>query len=189
MIGKLREALNVKSELEALNSELVKNKELVTELSNTFKNELADLKEIKKYQTDFLNKIKSEVDSVKSLKEDIKRELDQFTAINKGLAGQILAKFEKETVDFFSSYNQSLKLDKDNYEKLKEDVEMAGRNLALFNQEIVKLAQISQQLKKQDFELSQFASKIFSEDKNKLALMKRIDDLERLMARMKRGNR
>ena len=60
MIGKLREALNVKGELEALNEGLVKNKELVTELSETFKKELADLKEIKEYQTDFLNKIKLE---------------------------------------------------------------------------------------------------------------------------------
>ena len=189
MIGKIRDAFNLKEELNTLNEELQKNKDLVKELSELFKKELTELKEIKEYQTDFLNRFKLELQEMAQLKEKIQQELDQFTAINKGLQSQILQKFEKETIDYFSKYNEDIKLNKDNYEKIKFDIDATGKNLFIMNAEVAKFLDISKNIKKEDFELSQFSKKLLEEDNNKLALMRRIDDLERILARMKRGQR
>lgn len=189
MIGKIKGFFNIKEELNTLNEELNQNKELIKELAELFKKEISELKEIKEYQTDYLNKFKLELQEVRQMKQKFQEEIDQFTAMNKGLQKQMLDKFEKETVDYFKGYNEQLKLNKDNYEKIKQELEAASRNLYLINAEIAKFLEISKNLKKEDFELTQFSQKIFSEDKNKLELMKRIDELERIMARMKRGQR
>jgi len=186
MIGKIKGVFNLKEELDTLNKELQDNKNLVKELSELFKKELSELKEIKENQIDFLNQFKIAATQVK---EELKSELSQFQAINKGLQNQVLAKFEKETIDYFNRYNDEIKLNKDNYEKLKQDLESAAQKLISMNTEITKLVDISQNIKKQDFELAQFSQKIFEEDKNKLELMKKIDELERLMARMQRNRR
>jgi len=186
MIGKIKAVFNLKEELDTLNKELQDNKNLVKELSELFKKEISELKEIKENQIDFLNQFKIAANQVK---EELKSELSQFQAINKGLQNQILSKFEKETIDYFNRYNDEIKLNKDNYEKLKQDIEFAAQKLTSMNTEITKLVEISQNIKKQDFELVQFSQKIFEEDKNKLQLMKKIDELERLMARMQRNRR
>lgn len=48
---------------------------------------------------------------------------------------------------------------------------------------------ISQRIKSQDFELSEHHKKLLESDQNKLHLMQRVDELERMIAKFKQSSR
>ena len=52
-----------------------------------------------------------------------------------------------------------------------------------------KFTEISRNIKQGDFELTKYANKLLEADKEKLELMRKIDTLERLISKMRRGGR
>jgi len=54
--------------------------------------------------------------------------------------------------------------------------------------EINKFSDISKNIKKEDYELTKFANQLLDLDKEKLELMRKIDTLERLIAKQRRSH-
>jgi hypothetical protein len=54
--------------------------------------------------------------------------------------------------------------------------------------EILRLQELTKSIEEKDFDLQKYAFELDKNDRQKLELMKRVDDLERMLAKMKRDN-
>ena len=186
MLGKIKELLDLKEGLDSIRKELESQNKLVGELSAEYKKQISTLQKTNKEQSEDALEMKAELEKFKA---EIWDELSEFKALNKGTQKHMLEKFEKELTDQFAIYGKNLEIDKTNYMKIRNELETAGKTLIELNANIKKLAEVSQAIKKEDFELTQHHRLLLAEDKNKRELLMKIDELERLMAAMQRNKR
>ena len=178
----------------------MKVKELIDEIiketkenSNTVSSLKEDIDELKKRIKDFeitqnesLKNLRENIDIIKDIKEDLKKELYEFGLLKSQLQNKILQKFEDELKSELKINLEKLKNDYTNYDELKKQISlMLGRTDKL-TEELDKFTDISKNIKKEDFELTRFANKLLEMDQEKLSLMRKIDTLERLIAKMRR---
>ena len=187
MLKKIQGFVNLREDVDILNTNFMVNKKLVEELSETYKDELEKLKELKEYQTEFLAEFKNNANSINQLRMDLEKELDSMKKVKFDMQREMLKRFENELNSLFQSYKGDLTLEKEQYETVKRQIEAAAQNLFMLHGEVSKLMDVSKHIKKGDFELVKYQNELLKEDKNKLELLKRIDDLERMMAKMKQG--
>ena len=180
--------VNLREDVDILNTNFMVNKKLVEELAEQYREELDNLKELKQYQTEFLGDFKQNMVSIVSIREAMQKELDSIRSIKFDMQKEIARRFEKSLNDLMQDFAKELRIDKKDYEKAKQQIEAAAQNLFLLHGEVAKLMEFSRQIKKGDFELQKYQQNLIREDKNKLELLKRIDELEHMMARMKRGS-
>jgi len=179
--------VNLREDVDILNTNFMVNKKLVEELAAEYKNELESLKEIKEYQTEFLAEFKQNTKTINRLREQMEVELDAIKSVKFDMQKEMVKKFETELNHLLGTFKKELSLDKEQYENVKRQIEAAAQNLFILHGEVAKLLDVSKRIKKGDFELQKYQENVLKEDRNKLELMKRVDDLERMIARMKRA--
>lgn len=187
MLKRIKGFYNLTDDVEQLNVSFRTFQQLMSEISIQFKTELAELKELKNYQMEYLENYKKNVAEIEQIKENLRKEVDDFQALKLQTQKSILDKFERELRANFLKYNDELKIDKDKYNKIKDKVDATIQNIFMLNAEIGKLTEVSKKIKSSDFDLVKIHQNMVQEDRNKLELMKKVDELERLLARMKRG--
>ena len=149
----------------------------------SLKNEVSETKSI---QQDFLNIFKDNLTVIKNLREDFGKELYEFKLLKGQLQRKILDKFEEELQKDLEVNRDSLKKDTFEYNELRGKVSEVLSRLNLTSEEITKFTEISKSIKKEDFELTKFARQIVDMDREKLELMRKIDNLERLVSKIRR---
>ena len=157
---------------------------------NSLKQELAtlnkELAETKSHQKEFLTNFKDNLDIIHESKESLKKEVYDFRLLKAQTQKNILEKFEEELSKELKVNSEKLKNDINEYNKLKDQTAQTLQHIKSMSTEINKFAEISKNIKKEDFELTKFANQLLEADKEKLELMRRIDTLERLIAKMRR---
>lgn len=101
--------------------------------------------------------------------------------LEKGLAD----KFESTLQSHLDQTTKDLSLDVKEHQKTQELATKTQEAQALLLKEVQKLQEITKNLNAKDFELSKHAKELHLKDQEKLRLMKRVDDLEKLLAKMK----
>jgi len=187
MLKKIRGFYNLTEDIETLTIGFKTFQQLMEQISRQFKTELEELKDIKNYQMGYLETYKRNLGDIEKLKKILEREVQDFQSLKLQTQKTILDKFERQLRMNFLKYNEELKIDKDKYEKIKEKVDATIQNIFMLNGEIGKFMEVSRKIKTADYDLTKFHTQIIREDKNKLELMQRIDQLERMLAKMKRG--
>ncbi len=186
MIKKIKELMQIKELIDSINKRLEEH----TNSIETLKNESAalndSLEKIKDKQEEFLNNFNQDLNIIRESREALKKELYDFKIIRSQLQKKIIEKFEEELSKKLNLYSEKLDSDTEEYKKTKESIAKITERLANFSEEINKFLEISKKIKKEDFELTRYAKKIMEADREKLELMKKIDTLERLIAKMRR---
>jgi chromosome segregation ATPase len=189
MISKIRELVHIKEDIKELSNDFSDLKKDV----NSFK---ADIESLKKSvndsnakHEDFLKKFEKNLDVINESKEELKKEAYDFKLLKSQLQNKILHKFEEELGKELKVNMDKLKEDYDGYAELKSKVDGLKPKMDELNKEISALSEVSKSIKKEDFELTKFSNQIFKADSEKLELMKKIDTLERLIAKMRRNSR
>jgi len=145
------------------------------------------LHEIKSNQTEFLTNFKDNLQIINESKENLRKEIYDFKLLKAELQKGLLEKFEEELNNCLRENVQSIKVDSDEYSRLKEMINDIAGEMENLSNEIKKFSEVSKNIKKGDFELAKFGKQLLDMDKEKLELMKKIDTLERLVARMRRN--
>ena len=188
MIKTIKELVNARHDIEALNSEVAKSNKSVNELNSQMGEISAQLNELKNQQKEFLKAFHDNIDNIKNLREDFGKELFEFKLLKGQMQKKILDKFEEELQKDLEVNREALKKDADDYSQARVKMSEMLSKMATTSDEIAKFVEIGRNIKKEDFEMTKFARHLIEMDKEKLALMKRIDDLERMLAKMVRGN-
>ena len=186
MIQKFRDLMKTKEDLDLINKNIEENNKIISELKaelTSLKNEVGETKII---QQDFLSTFKDNLTVIKNLREDFGKELYEFKLLKGQLQKKILDKFEEELQKDLEVNRESLRKDTDEYSELRGKVAEILSRLNLTSEEITKFTEISKNIKKEDFELTKFARQIVDMDREKLELMRKIDNLERLVSKIRR---
>lgn len=186
MIQKIKDLMKTKEDLDLINKNIEENNKIISELKaelTSLKNEVSETKSI---QQDFLSMFKDNLTVIKNLREDFGKELYEFKLLKGQLQKKILDKFEEELQKDLEVNRESLRNDTNEYNELRGKVSEILSRLNLTSEEITKFTEISKNIKKEDFELTKFARQIVDMDREKLELMRKIDNLERLVSKIRR---
>ncbi|MDP7116074.1 MAG: hypothetical protein QF632_06015 [Candidatus Woesearchaeota archaeon] len=143
--------------------------------------------ELKKNQEEILKEFKENAESVASLKGEFEKELYNFKLLSANVEKKLLEKFDQQISGEIHDYFEKLRTDIKSFGDLKEKVDSISREITHASQEVSKFVQISEHIKKADFDLTKYAEKLSEMDSEKLELMRKIDNLERLIAKMRRS--
>ena len=186
MITKIKELMDVKSNLEELNKSVSDNNKTISELKEELSQLKSELSEIKGNQKEFLKAFKDDLGVIHNLRDDFGRELFEFKLLKGQLQRKILDKFEEELQKDLGMNRELLKKDVEDYNDLRKKVMEIMSKVSLTSEEIGKFIDISRNIKKEDFELTKFARHLIEMDREKLDLMRKIDNMERLVSKIRR---
>ena len=130
-------------------------------------------------QQETLERIQPLVEKHKVLNENYEQEIHDFKLLKTQVSKQLL---EKGSVEL-NQEMQRVRADVSQYNELKREMSLISQKVAGLGEEINKFLTISKSIKEKDFELTQYAKEIFKADKEKVELLKKIDSMERLVAR------
>lgn len=179
--------MKIKEEIDVINKNIEQNTKITSDLKSELESLKKELTEIKTNQQEFLRSFKENLFVIKNLREDFGKELVEFKLLKAQLQRKILEKFEEELQKDLEVNREALKKDTENYSDLRKKVAEILSRLNLTSEEINKFVEISKSIKKEDFELTRFARHLIEMDKEKLELMRKIDTLERLVSKIRRG--
>jgi hypothetical protein len=186
MLQKIKGLMNVKEDLDLINSNIDENNKIISQLKSELETLRNGLDESNKAQAEFLKNFKENIAVIKNLREDFGKELVEFKLLKGQLQRKILDKFEEELQKDLEVNREALRKDSEDYNDLRKKVADILSRLNLTTAEISTFMEISKSIKKEDFELTRFARQLIDMDREKLDLMRKIDTLERLVSKIRR---
>ena len=186
MIQRIKDLMRIQELIDEINGKINSNNEVVNNLKNEINLLKEQLGEIKINQKEFLTNFKGNLDIIKNLREDFEEEVYRFKGLKEKTQKEIMKKFEEELQNELKLQMENLKKDFGHYEQIKKELSNITIKLNNFSEEITKFTNISNKIKEKDFEMEKFAKQLLETDNEKLNLMRKIDSLERLIARMRR---
>src|SRR3989344_4450124 len=187
MLQKIKDLMKTKEEIDSINKNVEENSRIVSDLKLELEALRKELSENKKLQDEFLKNFRENLTVIKNLREDFGKELVEFKLLKGQLQRKILEKFEEELQKDLEVNREALKKDTQDYTELRKKVSEILSKLNLTTEEITKFVEIGRNIKKEEFELTKFARHLLEMDREKLELMRKIDTLERLVSKIRRG--
>ena len=174
--------------VEQLNKQESDNHQRIEQLHEKLSADITQLQDmVGKFSVGFateVQNIKIELSAVQQARADVEKSTRSFSEVQK--------KIERTVHDQLSTAIgesiQRLKLEAENYNALKSEFVKAGSSVQKLTEEIGKFTSISSQIKEADFELAKHAKVLNAADTEKVRLMKEVDDLQRLVGKMRRSS-
>lgn len=195
MLGNIKGLIKIKEEIDEIKKSTQQHSDTVNEFTksmDSLKEEFAtirkDMNELRKSQKELMGEMKSNLGVFSNLRQDLGKEIYDFKMLKSKLQQKVLDKFEEELQKELKVNVTSLRNEMQDYEQVKDSVKEMLKKVELTKQEMGKWMDISTEIKKADFELNKFAKQLVDADTEKLQLMKKIDNLERLVAKQRRSH-
>ncbi len=193
MIQKIKNALNASDDIEKIRSEIaLARKELEKGMKSiaTFEENMKERAEKEeKRDKELHDEKKQSIKEVKELCNDFQKEINEFktmrSKLNTQIVNQVCIDIKKEMDVYIMNIRQKI----ESLNNAAQDIERISTNSGKVMESVDKLRQISSEIKKEDFELTKYASELHKNDKEKLNLMRKIDVLEKLVAKQRRNMR
>lgn len=179
-----REEINIiKNNINYTTSAVSELKEEIASLKESLNN---NLDEINHKSTEVLKNFEENMNVIKEISHNFEKEFFQFKLLKSQMQKKLMEKFEEELDKELKIQSEKLEGDGKIYQELKENISEIIKKVNRLGDEINKFIEISQTIKKEDFEMTRFANKLREMDKEKLDLMRKLDTMERLVSKMRR---
>lgn len=190
MIDKIKRVVKSAEEIETVKAALDSAMQEINEFKESMKKLESEFKEKIKVYDEANRKILTDkqvsLDKINSIGDDFQKELNDFKVMKTKLRSEVLEKASADIKEELSTYILNIKSKIENLNAAAEDI----KKMCVNSKEMVgicdELKKISSSIKKEDFELTKYANFLQQNDKEKLELMKKIDTLERLVAKQRR---
>jgi chromosome segregation ATPase len=186
MIKKIKNLMAINEQIEVVNNTVKEHSKSVEQLKETVSALQTSMHEMKSNNEEFAKLFSQNLNIINTSKEELKKEIYDFKLLKTQMQKKLLEKFETELGNHLCINSEKLQNDLNEYNQLKDKVSSTITNIEGLSLEINKFSDISKSIKKEDFELTQFNKQMQDTDKEKLELMRKIDNLERLIAKMRR---
>ena len=187
MINKFRDILKLKEEVDDLKARMDSQSRSFDAFSTEVTKLCDNLQNVRNTQAQLLDELKSNMGGFSQIQQDLSKEVYDFKLLKAQLQKKMLDKFEEELKSELKMNVEVLRKDLSDYEEMKNSVKEMLKKVELTKQEMGKWLDISTNVKTADFELGRFAKQLQNADSEKLELMRKIDSLERLVSKMRRG--
>lgn len=193
MIDKIRKTFKSVNEIEDIKNKLASAKKEIEDIKESLVNIEKGMKEkSERYEKEnkvMLEEKRKAIDVIKSVGVDFQKELNDFKTLKNKLQTEIVNQVARDIRKEMNIYIMNIKQKIDSLNNAAKDIENISSNSAKTMESIDKLRAISSEIKKEDFELVKYAHELHNNDKEKLNLMRKIDVLERLIAKQRRSPR
>src|SRR3989338_6274310 len=190
MIQKIKDLMAVKDQIDIIRNNINHTSNSVDSLKTeveALKQQInSNIGEINNKHSELFKNFDEDINVIKEIRHEFEKELFQFQLLKTQLQKKLMEKFEEELGKELKIQMETLKTDSESYSNLKESVTKVSEKVNTLSEEINKFIMISSNIKKEDFELTRFANKLHESDREKLALMQKIDALERLVSKIRR---
>ena len=157
-----------------------------SELKREFSEIREELRYIAKAQRDITEELQGNISLVTESRQRLEREVDDFKIMKSRLQQSLFEQLSEEYRKELLVAIERLKADVASFNSLKQEIfSIAARTTRLAG-EIDKLTAISSKIRKEDFELHQYAAVLQRQENEKIRLLRQIDALERLVSRERR---
>lgn len=144
-----------------------------------------EVHEIKHSQHGYVETFSKDLEKIKELQKEFEKALRTFHQNHSQLYGSIYAKLHKEV----NEHTLPLKEAVAEFNALKPEARKLIESFGSANEGIAKLNIVAQGIKKEDFELKEYARELLKADSEKLRLMKEIETLKRVISFERRKQR
>ena len=124
--------------------------------------------------------------TVQELKESFESELNELRMLKSRMHKTLLEDLKGEFKDEIASVRTSLVLESGSLNQLRAEVLSMGTQINAIKPEITKFTEISQHIKKADFDLNKYALRLDEANRDKLELLRKIDTLQKLISKERR---
>lgn len=190
MIQRIKDLITIKDQIDIIRNNINHTSNSVDTLKTdveALKQQInSNISDINNKHTELFKNFGEDVNVIKEIRHEFEKELFQFQLLKTQLQKKLIEKFEEELGNELKIQMETLKTDSESYNTLKGDLAKVSEKVNILSGEINKFITISSNIKKEDFELTRFANKLHEADREKLALMQKIDALERLVSKIRR---
>ena len=185
------------------------NKEKIAEMQNLLealngriKNQNIEIAKLKESNEELTQELDDSRNNLKALSEQLSFLTETFKQINSEFRSELsdtklfLSKTKKDLVnDLTTEFSQEMQArtksiteDLESFRELKTQINALSEDSLTMKTEIAKFINIAQTVKKADFDLSKYAQILEDGNKEKLELRRKVDSLERFIAKQRRNN-
>lgn len=150
---------------------------------------LTQVKELSKDHKTLSKSMKESYEHIEIASEKISRVVGELLVFKPKLEKELAQKFQDTLQKQLDVVTTDLKVDVKEHKKAQDLIEKTHSEQEKLLKEITKLQEIVKGIDAKDFELSKHAKELHLKDQEKLRLMKRVDDLEKMLAKMKTTKR
>jgi len=140
-----------------------------------------------KENDEFQKEKDSAIRAIRDVTSEFQSELNEFKTLKTKLSTQVVSQVCLDIKKELDVYIMNIKQKIDSLNIAAKDIEIISLNSKRVMESIDKLRQVSESIKKEDFELIKYSRELESNDREKLHLMQKIDVLERLIAKQRRS--
>ena len=187
MFGKNKQLEEMNEKLGQMNSVLKANEEVVDKLRIKIEEFDKQFNLSREYYKYGIQEFSGHLEKIKAARESFESELKDVKNLKRAIEVNLLNEIKSSLNEKFSEALHRLNTYIGNYQELDAKSAAIKQQLSSLESEIKKFQNISSSIKEKDFALENFAKQLLSLDQEKLALMRKIDTLERLISQQRRA--
>lgn len=182
--GKEKEELD--EQLKTLSRKIKTATRSIQDQEQILKNSIKDVHIIKEEQEQLALKTKELVKELETATKTLNKATSELSLFKPKLEKELLTKFTQNIEKELANTTNKIHAESNGFNFAKEVFTKNIEQSKELMKEIEKLQTISKNIKEKDFTLEKYAKEINNKDQEKLRLLKRIDQLESMLAKMKR---
>ena len=133
--------------------------------------------------TSEIAKVSEHLTAVVRAREDVEKSTRSFTELQRRIEQFIT----QRVGDSIKESMNVLKVDADRYAAVKKEIDILVGSAREFSEQAAIFTQMAQRIEKADLDLSKYAKELARTDTEKVKLMKDVDELQRMIAKMRRS--
>ena len=146
----------------------------------------SDISKVHITQKEVMSTFSSQIEMLKKLNQDMKTETYDFKLVKANIKSKLVPDVLESFRDELRTQIKKLDTDNKSYNDVKDNLKRIVEQLGVVEGEIGKFKKISQCVQETDFNLNKYAKELENTDKEKLALMHKVDKLQMLIAKERR---
>jgi len=182
MISKIKGIMQLKEQIDMLSEKISKHETIVKESNREILELKKDINELGEQSRKILEKAKKDIDALSDFRKDLGQELYEFKLFKKDIRSAFLEKTEQD----FGLIKKSMQQEITDFNNTKKKLETKLDSVVKLDQEVARLSKICQNIKSQDFELVRYKKETASAEAEKLQLLRKIDNLQKLISKRRR---
>jgi chromosome segregation ATPase len=193
MINSIKDLVQMSKQLQRLNEKIEGYHQEIDSLNEAvggLKKEVDGIskstKEIKDEASSAVSAINREVVDLRKTNEQFKKSIYDFTVIKKEIQKDILSKFDTKLKEELVTTSRELRHSVNDYNELRDGLKSTSKEVEEISSKCIRLQKIMDQVKEQDFQCVDFTKKVEDLSREKLSLLRKLDSMERLVARSRR---
>ncbi len=176
-------------ELKRISSKLKNISRTVEEQDSIIKETISKIEETKTQTSDLMKKSEELLNKIESQEKTLQKTIAELSLFKPKMEKELINKFSLELEKELANATNKINAELSGFNTAKESFSKYLSKTKDFMNEMDKFNSIAKTIKEKDFSLIEFEKILENNDKEKLRLMKKIDQLENLLAKMKRSKR